>query len=85
MRPVSFIAIIFCLTRLDQISPNEFQFNPKMAGRVNLPPPPPPCGFSKNVSYKERVKPWFFVTCSIILRYIFPEIFIELSQVVQKI
>ena len=39
--------------------------------------PPPPCGFSKNVSSKERVKPWFFV--------IFPENFIKFLQVVQKI
>ena len=45
---------------------------------------PPTCGFSKNVSSKERVKPWFFVTFNIITSHIFPEIFIEISQVVQK-
>ena len=39
------------------------------------------CGFSKNVSSQERVKPWFFVTFSIILSYIFPENFIEITQV----
>ena len=44
-----------------------------------------PCGFSENVSSKERVKPWFFVTFSVILRHIFPENFIEFSLVVQKI
>ena len=44
-----------------------------------------PCGFSKNVSSKERVKPWFSVTFSIILSHIFPENFIEIPQVVQKI
>ena len=54
-------------------------------GRGQFDPPPPPCGFSKNVSSKERVKPWFFVTCNIILRHIFPENFIEFGQVVQKL
>ena len=43
------------------------------------------CGFSKNVSFKERMKPWFFVTVNIILRHIFPENFIEFPLVVQKI
>ena len=42
-------------------------------------------GFLKNVSSKARVKPWFFVTFSNILRHIFPENFIEFPQVVQKI
>ena len=42
------------------------------------------CGFSKNVSSKERVKP-FSVTFDIILRHIFPENFIEFRQVVQEI
>ena len=45
----------------------------------------PPCGFSENVSSKERVKPWFFVTFNIILKHIISEIFIEFGQVVQKI
>ena len=39
----------------------------------------PLCCFSKNVSSKEKVKPWFFVTFNIILRHIFPENFIEFS------
>ena len=42
-------------------------------------------GVSKGVSYKEREKPWFFVTFNIILRLIFPQNFIRFSQVVQKI
>ena len=29
--------------------------------------------------------PWFFVTCNIIISHIFPENFIEVSEVVQKI
>ena len=45
----------------------------------------PTCGISKNVSSKERVKPWFFVKFNIILKYIFPENLIEFSQAVQKI
>ena len=45
----------------------------------------PACGFSKNVSSKERVKPWFFVTFNIIFRHIFPGNFIEFLQVVLNI
>ena len=59
-------------------------FNPKTAGRggqFDLPP----YGFSKNVSSKEGVKPSFFVTSNIILKHIFPENFVEFTQVVQKI
>ena len=40
-------------------------FNAKTAGRMDGGsnwPNWPPCGFLKNVSSKERVKPWFFVT-----------------------
>ena len=44
----------------------------------------PPWGFSKNVSSKERVKCWFFVTFNII-SHIIPENFIEIPQVIQKI
>ena len=40
------------------------------------------CGFSKNVSYKERVNPWFFVAFIINIRHIFPENFIEIPLVV---
>ena len=57
--------------------------NSKTAGEgVNLTPS---CGFSKNVSSKGRVKPWFFVTFNIIIRHVFPENFIEISLVVQKL
>ena len=45
----------------------------------------PPCGSSKNVSSRERVNPWFFVTFYSIISHIFPENFIESPQVVQKI
>ena len=44
-----------------------------------------PCGFSKNVLSKGGVKPCFFVTFNIIISHIFPENFIEIPQVVQKI
>ena len=43
------------------------------------------CGFSKNVSSKEILKPWNFETFNIIISHIFPESFIEISQVIQKI
>ena len=60
--------------------------NPKAAGGRQLDPPPSPqCGFSKNISSKGRVKPWFILTFNIIISHIFPEIFIEIPQVVQKI
>ena len=60
-----------------------FLFNPKTGlVNLNLPPSPPSWGFSKNVSSKERVKPWFFVTFNIIIKHIFPEHFIEIPQVV---
>ena len=45
----------------------------------------PICGFLKNVSSKERLKPWFFVTVNVIIGHIFPENFIEIPLVVQKI
>ena len=44
-----------------------------------------PCGFSKNVSSRERVKPLLFMTFNIIISNIFPENFIEIIEVVQKI
>ena len=53
-----------------------------LGGGVKLTPV---CGFSKNVSSTDRVKPWFFVTFNIIPKHIFPENFIEFSQVVKKI
>ena len=46
---------------------------------------PPPCGFSKTASSRERVRPWFLVSFNIIISHIFPENFIEITQVVQKI
>ena len=59
-----------------------FLVTPKKAGRVNLTPPL--SGFPKNVSSKERVKPWFPVTFNIVISHILPEIFIEIPQVVQN-
>ena len=43
------------------------------------------CGISKTVPSRDRLKPWFFVTFNIIISLIFPENFIEISQVFQKI
>ena len=51
-------------------------------GEVNLIPA---FDFSKNVSFKETVKPSFFVTFNIILKHILPENFIELPQASQRI
>ena len=45
-----------------------------------------PCGFSKNVFSKERVKPCgVFFIFNIIIRHIFPENFNEIAQVVRKL
>ena len=44
----------------------------------------PSCGFSKNVSSRKRLKPWFFVIFNIIKSHIFPENFIEIYHAVQK-
>ena len=46
---------------------------------------PSPLRFFRNVFSRERLKLWFFVTFNIIIGYIFPENFIEIPQVVQKI
>ena len=43
-----------------------------------------PCSFCKIVS-RERMKLWYFVTVNIIVSHIFPENFIKILQVVQKI
>ena len=59
------------------------RLNPKTAGRGQTDPPP--CSFSKSLSSKERVKPWFFVTFNIITSHIFPENVIEILQAVQKL
>ena len=56
-------------------------FNRKTSGESQIDPP---CGFSKNVSSKERLKPWFFVTFNIILMDIFPENFLGLVRVRRK-
>ena len=54
-------------------------FNPKNAGLTT------PCGFSKNVFSRKRVKGCFFVTFNNVISQIFPENFIKVSKVVQKI
>ena len=58
----------------------------RLGERVHLHPPPPhaPCGFSKYVSSKERVKACFLVTFDI-TTHTFPENFIEIPQVVENI
>ena len=65
-----------------KLSPRK-SFNPKTAGgwaQFELP-----SGFSKNFSPKERVKLWFFVTFNIVVSLIFPENFIGIPQVIQKL
>ena len=57
-----------------------WSFQPKTAGEGGQFDRPH-CGFSKNVSSKERVKLWFFMTFDIIIGHIFPENLIEIPQV----
>lgn len=45
----------------------------------------PPVVFSESMFSRERLKPCFSLLFNIIISHIFPEIFIEVSQVVQKI
>ena len=59
----------------------QIMYNPKKAAEVNLTFP---CGFSKIVFSRERVKSCFYGTFNSIISHIFPENFIEISQVVQK-
>ena len=59
-------------------------FNPEKAGGSILPPSPL-YGFSKNVPCKETLKLWFSLTFNIIISHMFPENFIEIPQVDQKI
>ena len=61
---------------------NTTDINPKTSGGVNLTLR---YSFPKNVSSKERVKPWFFVTFNIIISCIFPEHFIDIPQVVLEL
>ena len=77
IKHLKFFFVYFARTQISV----HLQFNPKT---VNLTVPLP-CGFPKNVSFNETVNPWFFVTLNIIICHIFPEIFIEIPQVVQKI
>ena len=56
----------------------------KLGGARWAPPPPHPCSFPKNVSSKERVEAWLFLTFNIIITDIFPENFIDIPQIVQK-
>ena len=46
---------------------------------------PPSCGFSKNISYRERMKLCLFVTFNIIIIHIFPDNFIEAPKAFQKV
>ena len=66
----------------------KVELNPNMPGGGQFNPPTPtptPVVFLKNVSSIERVEPCFFVTFNIILKHVFPENFIEFTQVVQEI
>ena len=87
---LSFTHFVTILSLKENIHLHNAQTLPlkRQGGQFDHPPSPLPpflCGSSKNVSSKERVKPWFFVIFNIILRHIFPENFIEFPQVVQKI
>ena len=73
------------MTNKDTIFIVYQKFNPNLPGEGQIDPPPPTCGFLKNVSSIERVEQWFFVTFNIIFKHMFPENFIEFLHVVQRI
>ena len=50
-------------------------------GRAHFDTTPLPQGFSKNLFSRKRVKSYLFVAVNIIIRHIFPENFIEITQV----
>ena len=60
--------------------------NPKTAvgGRGKGGNLTPPRDFSKNISSKESMKPWFYVTFNIVINHIFLKNFIEILQFVFK-
>ena len=68
-------------------SENINPFIPKKTGRREGEQfdPPPPCGFSKDMFCRVRVKPCFLVTFNIDISHIFPGNFIEILHFVQKI
>ena len=57
-------------------------FNPKKAGGQF---DPPRCGFFKNVIFRVFEALFFVAFNNIVISHIFPESFIEIPQVVQKI
>ena len=50
---------------VNNVAEGIHNINPKTAGGGSVLAPPPPCGFSKNVSSRERVEPSFLVTFNI--------------------
>ena len=50
-------------------------------GRAHFDTTPLSQGFSKNLFSRKRVKSYLFVAVNIIIRHIFPENFIEITQV----
>ena len=70
---------------LSSISTKEMTLTLKRLARGWGSIRPSSCGFSKNLSSKEMVKPWFFVFRNIIIGHIFPENVTEIPQVVQNI
>ena len=59
--------------------------NPEKAGKGSQFDTTSFRGFSKNVSFKDEVRLWFFVAFNImIISRIFPENFIEILQVVRR-
>ena len=74
------LVLVFINHHAPRISHSLLTLKSLVGGKFDLLPP---CDFSKNVSSRERVKLWVFVTINVIISHFFPENFIEIPQVVQ--
>ena len=80
------IVDLFWIEKILKPQKHLLYINPKTAGRRSIwPPHHHHCGFLKNVFFKERVKPMFSLTLNVVIKRIFPENFIEITQVAQKL
>ena len=60
---------------------NQYSLTLNRLGRAHFDTMPLPQGFSKNLFSRKRVESYLFVAVNIIIRHIFPENFIEITQV----
>ena len=80
-----FLPLHCCKTLIYMILLDQKLTLKRLGGQFDPPTPTPTlCGFSKNLSSKERLKPWFFETFNIIISGIFPEISLKFLKSFRK-